>query len=337
MARPPVTIAVLPYAVRRLDAGIRRLLFGFGGVPLLVAGLLAVAVVPPVVEAAEQQPLLQSVDDLRDGVSSLSSWVRMNGRIVTLSSPEDVEAGREVRSLLVEPSGDAIMLLSSDPVDHLNQITGRLSTSSGAEDLAARIGGPRFPADASEVIDGYVVRVDNPVVPAERKTWLLSWGAVLAAGLLLLGRRLGYPMITLRRGRASRPPDDARPLAVGEEVTVRVVDAEEEQGTRLSAPPATLLRLPRVREADPYFEMRIPGQPRPTSFKRHRWALATPGTLRMVAERLPIVHLHDWSVEVVLAVSTEAERDRLLASFARAEDEPATDAEQAPSEKAVGA
>ena len=192
-------LAAIPYAVMQLDRWLRHLLRGFGGVPLLILALLVGATIPPVVEGSEQQPLMQSVDDLRDGVSALASWVRMRGEITTLSPQRDLDRGFEVRSLLVEPSGDAVLLLSTEPVDHLSEITGRASQSGNAGDTARGIGGPRFPAGEIDVIDRYLVRVDDPIVPPENRNWWLVWTLLGAAAVLLIGYRIGYPIVRVRR------------------------------------------------------------------------------------------------------------------------------------------
>ena len=324
-------LAAIPYAVMQLDSGLRRLLRGFGSVPLLILVLLVGATIPPVIEGSEQQPLMQSVDDLRDGVSALSGWVRMRGEITTLSPQRDIDSDFEVRSLLVEPSGDAVLLLSQDPVDHLSEITGRASQSGNAGDTARGIGAERFPAGEIDVIDRYLVRVDDPVVPPERRSWWLVWTMLGAAVLLLIGYRVGYPIVRMRRDDAA-VATGALPLEVDEEMPVRMVEPQDETGAGLSAPGAKLRRLRRDDPSDPYFELRVEGQTRPILFKRHRWSSAVPGTITTIRERAPIVHLHDWAVEVVLALRSDAERDRLLASFAIGEME-----EAAPAAEPVGA
>ena len=313
-------LAAIPYAVMQLDRWLRHLLRGFGGVPLLILALLVGATIPPVVEGSEQQPLMQSVDDLRDGVSALASWVRMRGEITTLSPQRDLDRGFEVRSLLVEPSGDAVLLLSTEPVDHLSEITGRASQSGNAGDTARGIGGPRFPAGEIDVIDRYLVRVDDPIVPPENRSWWLVWTLLGAAALLLIGYRIGYPIVRVSRDEVAAFGDGV-PLAVDEELPVRLIDLQEETGPGLRAPWGAMRRLPRNDPTDPYFEMRVAEQPRPILFKRHRWSRAMPGTITTIRRREPIVHLHDWGVEVLLGLRSEGDRDRLLASFTIDEEE----------------
>jgi hypothetical protein len=308
-----VILAAIPYLVMQLDRGIRRVI-GFGGVWLVVVVLLLAAAIPASIEASERQPLGQRVDDLRDGVSALSGWVRMTGEITTLTSPEAVAGGQQVQSLLVEPSGDAILLIANRELDNLTEITGHVSSSANAAATARSIGGPRFPAGDLEVIDRYVITVDDPIVPADGQTWAPVWAALGVAALLVIGLRVGYPVIRLRRD-APTPPG-ARPLAVGETMEVRPLEPQLETGAALAAPWGSLERVPRHRDTDPYFILRTPGQERPVEFRRHRWSRATPGTLWTIRERVPVVHLHDWGIETVLALHSEADRDRLLASFA---------------------
>lgn len=317
-----MALVAIPYAVLQLDRAIRRLLRGFGGVPLLILLLLGAAAVPPAIEASEQQPIAQSVDDLRDGVSSLAGWVRMSGRIVTLTSPEAVEGGQQVQSLLVEPSGDAILLLSPDPLDQLTQITGRVSNSANAGQTARNIGGPRFPPGEVDVVDRYVITVDDPIVPAERRSWILVWALLITAAVLFVGHRIGYPVIRLQHDRDPAP--GTRPLAEGEEIDVRVLEPQEETAPRLHGSWGRLRRLERRDPSDPYFSLLVDELGRPTYFRRHRWSRATPGTLWTLTERVPVVHLHDWGIEIVLGLRSEAERERLLASFVIDDEEDAS-------------
>jgi hypothetical protein len=321
-------LAAIPYAVMQLDRGLRRLLRGFGGVPLLILALLVGAAIPPVIEGSEQQPLGQTVDDLRDGVSALASWVRMRGEITTLSPQRDVERAFEIRSLLVEPSGDAVLLLSQEPIDQLTEITGRAHQSGNAGATARGIGGPRFPAGEIDVIDRYLVRVDDPIVPPENRSWWLVWLLLGAAVLLFVGYRIGYPIVRVRREEAAASTA-GRPLDVGEELPVRLIEPSEETGPALRGSWSSLRRLPRTDPGDPYFEMRVDDQPRPILFKRHRWSRAMPGSITTLRERIPIVHLHDWGVEVLLGLRTDADRDRLLASFVLDEEEAVAAAEPA--------
>lgn len=306
--------AVLPYLVLQLDRGIRRVV-GFGGVALVVVTLLTAAAIPAVLEASERQPIGQRVDDLRDGVSSLTNWVRMFGEITTLTSPEAVAGGQQVQSLLVEPSGDAILLLSHRELDELDEITGTVSSSATAGTTARRVGGERFPAGDLEVIDRYVITVDDPIVPAGAQVWI----ALGVAALLVVGRWVGYPLIWLRRNAPA--PVGARPLAIGEAIEVRPIDPEEETGPALRAGWGRLERVPRERDTDPYFILHEPGETRPVEFRRHRWSRATPGRLWTIRDRMPAVHLHDWGLEVVLGMRSERDRDRLLASFAIGPDD----------------
>lgn len=310
-------VAAIPFAVLRIDMAVRRALRGFGGVWLVVLLLLAGASVPLFIEGSRQQPIAESVDGLRDGVSSLSSWVRMSGRIVTLTSPENVASGQSVQSLLIEPSGDAILMTSRRPLDRLTEVTGRVANSANADATARSIGGPRVPDQELDIVDRYVLTVDDPIVPQQDRDWTLVWLLSIVAGVLVVGRLVGYPVIRVRRDQ--RPPD-ARPLQEGEAISVRAVEPEREMAARLVAPRGELRRLARVAADDPYFALVVEGRPRPVLFRRDRWSSAQPGTLWTVGERLPVVHLRDWGIEVLLATDDEADQQRMVASFLRRED-----------------
>jgi hypothetical protein len=176
------------------------------------------------------------------------------------------------------------------------------------------VGGERFPPGDIQVADRYNVLVDDAIVPNERRSWVFVWATLAAAIILFVAQRVGYPVIRLRRDAAV--PAGARPLAVGEAMDVRPTEPQLETGTSLAAAWGSLERVPRTRDTDPYFVLRAPGQERAVEFRRHRWSRATPGMLWTIRERIPIVHLHDWGIEVVLGLRSEADRDRLVASFA---------------------
>lgn len=305
-------LATVPWLVLQIDRGIRAVLRGFGGVPLLIFLLLVAGSVPLIMEGSRQQPLSETVDGLRGGVSSFASWVRMDGRIVTLTSPENVARGQQVQSLLVEPTGDAIVMTSTHVIDGLTEVTGRVAGSANMGEVARSIGGERFPSGEIDVIDRWILNVDDPIVPPDNRNWTPVWVLGLAAGVLLLGRWVGYPVVRVRPvGGAG----DARLLAPGEVLGLRVVEKEDETGKRLVAPRAELRRLERRSPDDPYFSLTTADHDRALSFRRHRWSSASSGQLWMVGESAPVVQLRDWGIEVLLALDSEADRKRLLASF----------------------
>lgn len=313
-------LAAIPFGVRWLDRVLRRPLRGFGGVPLVIAALLVAATVPLAIEGAEQQPIGQSVDDLRDGTSSLSSWVRMSGRIVTISSPESVAAGQSVTSLLVEPSGDAILLLSDRVLEGEPTITGRVTNSANASETAIGIAGPRLPVGQLEIVDRYVLSVDDVIVPPENKSWIEVWIPLGIAVVLLAALLVGYPVQVFRRRQAE--PGNVRPLAEGEWVDAWLVDRQEENGPRLQAPMGRLQRVERRADTDPFFSLVSSATPRPVQFKRHRWSAAFPGTLYLIRQRVPVLRVHDWGIEVMLAFRSQRDRDRVRLSFTDAAAAP---------------
>lgn len=304
-------IAILTYVVLHIDRAVRAVLRGFGGVPLLILLLLGTATVPLVIEGSRQQPIAESVDGLRDGVSSLSSWVRMDGRIVTLTSPENIASGQSVQSLLIESSGDAILITSHRDLSDLTEVTGRIANSADAAETARSIGGDRFPDENLDVIDRYVLTVDDPIVPADDRNWTPVWALVIAAAVLLVGRWLGYPLIRLRPAQAT----EAAPLRAGEAISLRAVEPENETGTRLRAPRAELRRLERRGADDPYFSLTSEDHDRTLSFRRHGWSTASVGRLWMVSEATDVVQVRDWGIEVLLAVDSAEDRDRVVTSF----------------------
>lgn len=309
-------LAAIPYLAGRVDRAVRAVLHGFGGVPLVVVLLLLAAAVPLLVEGARTQPIGQSVDSLRDGVSALSGWVRMEGRVVTLSPPENVAAGQQVHSLLIEPGGDAIVLLSDRSLEGETQITGRVSNSANAGRTARRIGGPRLPGQELDIVDQYVISVDRQIVPPPDRGWAPVWIPLGLAVLLAAGHRIGYPVVRRSRAGGSRAP--AQPIAEGEGLHVRLLEPERQAGLRLEAPAGRLTRPahPGGRaEVDPFLVVEIEGRPRPLRFMRHRWASASPGTAWTVLDHAVIAEIRDWGLEATLAFDSESDRDRLLATF----------------------
>jgi hypothetical protein len=306
-------LAALPYAVRQLDRGIRSVL-RFGGVWLLIFVLAVVALVPLLIEGARQQPLNQSVDDLRDGTSGLSGWVRLYGDIVDL----DTHTGAQSRSLLINESGDAILLVANRSLADVTMVTGHVALSSG---LAENIKGANYPGlpDDLDIVDSYLVNVDDQIVPPENRSWAESWVPGIAAALLLAGMLAGYPLLVTGRGA---PRTGGPVVAEGEAVPVRLVDRADETGLRSSARPATFQRVARAGDEEPFFRLVLDDEPGSVDLYRHAWSWERPGTLWFVTERMPVLTVHDWGLDLLLGFDSQAARDRVLATLAAVPPQP---------------
>lgn len=314
MSRPLIwllwPLALLGFVAHWLDAALR---IPFGGrqsaVPalwLLIGVLLLVALVPLSIEASVRQPQRLSVDDIRDGVSALTSWVRLSGRIQTISPPEEIEARRPVISMLVEPSGDAILLRSDRPITEYRTVTGELATTNQASRTVTVLAGEEA-LEGVDLIQHRMIFVDDQIVPENDVNWTLIWLALVAAGLLVIGVRAGYPVFV----RISPAKNLRDRLIVGEPLSARIVDDRDQKGVRLLADRVTLVRASSPDEpGTDGLTIQRTGTSRRLTVYADRWLSATPGELLTLAAAIPALTVQSWGVNVLLAFANVRDRDR---------------------------
>lgn len=303
-------LALLGYVTHGLNAALRA---PFGGsrssVPavwLMIGALLVAGSIPLWTEASRRQPQHVSVDDIRDGLSALTSWVRVEGRITTLSPPSEIEARRQVISMLVEPGGDAILLRSDVPIEEYSSVTGELGHTNNASRTVTLRAGEQALAGV-DLIQNRFVLVDDEIVPAREVNWLPAWLALGAAGLLIIGMRAGYPIFL----RAASSREQGAPLPVGEPLTARIVDDREQSGARLVADEVVLVSVSSADEPGARgLTVQRAGTSRRLTVYADRWISAHRGTLLTLSGASPALLIQSWGVNAMLVFRSARDRDR---------------------------
>jgi hypothetical protein len=305
-------LALLGYLAARVDALtsplLRALRLRISGVWLLVALLLVGAAVPSFMEAARRSPQGVTIDQITNrGLSALTSWVRLEGEVVTLRDDRATSAGYAVTSVLIA-DGKAIALHSSAPVERRSSITGQAANSPGIGQQIRELAPPGL-LDGIEVSPNGLVLVDD-VPPPESATpwWLVYLGLVVAAGLVV-GRLVGYPVF----GATSQRPAGA--LRAGESVPVGV-EGELRRTGRASAVP---FGAARVSAGDQRGELRL--QIAPTEhvpehelrLRRDMWTSFTPGRLYTIGEAMPALRVRSFALHGTISFGSVSDRDRSAA------------------------
>ena len=170
------------------------------GIRLLVIGLFAVSAIWVLVISLTSTPMETSLADLRAGLyPSRTSWLRLEGEL----EPAEVTTEGYTAYVLRDASDPslAVTILASSPMP------------TGHADVTGQpLGGVRAPGTFEAFY------ADATSEPPRRDPWLLVALPALFGLLLLLGERIGYPVM---RGESRTGPDAAAPLRPGEEVAAR--------------------------------------------------------------------------------------------------------------------
>jgi hypothetical protein len=303
-------LALLGFVAHRLNAALRA---PFGGdrsslpaVWLLIGALLVAGSIPLSIEASRRQPQRVSVDDMRDGLSPLTNWVRVEGRIMTLSSPSQIVARRRVTSMLVEPGGDAILLYSDVPIEGYSSVTGELGYTNQASRTAAVLAGEEV-LEGIDLIQNAKINVDEVILPEREVNWLPVWLPLGAAALLIIGMRAGYPIFL----RSSSAPERSTPLPVGEPLVARIVDDRDQSGARLVADEVVLVRVSSADEPGARgLTVQRAGTSRRLTVYADRWISAYRGTLLTLSGASPALLIQSWGVNAMLVFRSARDRDR---------------------------
>lgn len=305
-------LALLGYLAARVDALTSPLLRGLrlriSGVWLLVALLLIGAAVPTFIEAARRSPQGVTIDQITNrSLSALTSWVRLEGEVVTLRDDRATSAGYAVTSVLIA-DGKAIALHSSVPVDGRPSITGQAANSPRIGQQISELAPPGL-LDGIEVSPNGLLLVDDVPPPESATPWWLVYLASAVAAALIVGRVVGYPVF------GATPPRRAEALRAGESLPVGV-EGELRRTGRTSAVP---FGAARVSAGDERGELRL--QIAPTErvpahevrLRRDMWTSLTPGRLYTVGEAMPALQVRSFALHGTISFGSVADRDRSAA------------------------
>lgn len=310
-------LAVLGFTAHWLDVALRtpfRLVGASVPALWLLIGLLVLAgAVPLSIEGSRNQPQVMTIDDMADGVSALTTRVRLYGEVRTLTAAQEMSPGRPVFSLLVEDDGDAILLRSRDPVDERESITGELGETRDAARVVRTVAGEEALAGL-DLIDYQMIFVDREAVPERDVNWMVIWLPLVTAALLVVGIQSGYPVFHRSPRWPGRRP---APLGAGETVRAGIVDDRDQRGARIHAEPVVLTRVSVPDEPGRgALVLQRAGTSRRLTVASDRWVSVDVGDLWSLAGRRPAAVLQSWGVNVLLVFDNREDRDRAAAVVA---------------------
>lgn len=279
--------------------------------------LLGAAVAPIVVPMLDPQPQDTVVQQIFDGaVTEPDGWVRLTGRIAPLR--EDPAATRGAYAVLVDAENPlrAVVVRSDADLRAADRttVTGHLVAEGVevTEDLPteARVAGtpPRIVPDA-------VVELDATPKPARSTWWPLAIPPAIVAGMLLVGRRTGYPVFQT----TSEIDVLAAPLAAGERVPTAYGGRIGDNRRPLTDPGGALLLVRRgpsgaILTAQPLAEGGAVA-PRPVPIGGG-WTSGRIGIVHTLTESVPALAVRSELVDATFLFARTAERDRVAALVA---------------------
>ncbi len=256
-------------------------------VGVLIAALILVSAAVTFLISVTPTPQQLSFQDLRDGrYRDRTSWLRLEGDL----RPAGVSSQGELLYTLHDPADDAVAVTVIS--------TGPLPT--GHVDVTGQpLGGVRLPGTFEALY------ADVPTEPARRDPWPLI---LMPAGLglvLLVGARIGYPVMRRERPKGPTPTVPGR----GEPITARWNGRIG--GDDLPAGQGRACILTLAREVDKTVLSIDDGV-----MRRVVVAHATPkvvGRVCWIDGCRPAVELHAPTADLILEFGSVADRDRVAA------------------------
>jgi hypothetical protein len=306
-------LALLGFVATRIDGWLRaplaRLGIRISGIWLIALVLLVAAAIPTYFEATRRSPQGVGIDQITQrSLSALTSWVRLDGRVVTLDDNRTAQAQYGVTSVLIE--GDkAIMLSSSQPVEDRDEITGQAANAPGAGDRIRSLAPPGL-LDGIQVSPNGLVLVDDVPPPPSTTPWWAVYTALIVAGLLVIGLLVGYPVFG-----ASRRSSRSRALGSGERVPVGVSAELRRSGRTTSLPigGAQLDRGERPGELVVHIPEAVDAPAHEVPIHGDMWTSVTTGSLYTVSSAVPAFQVRSFALHGIVSFSSALDRDRAAA------------------------
>jgi hypothetical protein len=311
-------LALLGFVAIRIDGWLRaplaRLGIRISGIWLIALVLLVAAAIPTYLEATRRSPQGVDIDQITQrSLSALTSWVRLEGRVVTLDDNRQAQAQYGVTSVLID--GDkAIMLSSSQPVEDREEITGQAANAPGAGDRVRSLAPPGL-LDGIQVSPNGLVLVDDVPPPPSTTPWWAVYTALIVAGLLVIGLLVGYPVFGASR-RSSRAPV----LDSGERVPVGVSAELRRSGRTTSLPigGAQLDRGERPGELVVHIPEAVDAPAHEVPIRPDMWTSVSTGSLYTVSAAVPAFQVRSFALHGIVSFSSALDRDRAAAVLTEA-------------------
>ena len=265
------------------------------GTLLIVICLVAVSVIWTYLIGSSPRPTDLSFEDIRTGsIPAMTSWARVEGDLRPYPNSDSLYELHDTAdpSLYLIVISDAAL-----PLGH-QVMTGRISPTSGV--TTGNIGS---------------LEPDIPAVPKQNEPFAIIWLPAGLAAIILLGRRLGYPVVRRERSTLLHAP----PLALGERLRARRsgrIGSED-----VSRAEAIACEVEVRRGGDAHELVLVDDAPGPVDRPAEQVIRVRPSvpTVRLKICRATDcdrgVLVHAQSADLVLVFRERSDRDRLVTSL----------------------
>ena len=273
--------------------------FSRAGTWVIIGGLLMVSLVWTYLIGSSPRPTDLSFEDIRTGsIPAMTSWVRVEGDLRPYPNSDSLYELHDIAD-----SSHYLIVISDAPLPLGRQVmTGRISPTSG--ETTGNIGS---------------LEPDIPAAPKQNEPFAIIWLPVGLGLAILVGRRLGYPVVRRERPRLLH----AAPLAPGERLNAR--RSGRIGSETVSAADAVPCEV-EVRRGDEAHEVVLTDAPDGAHGSRDRPAEQVVRVRRSVpVVRLKVcrttgcdrgVLVHAQAADLVLVFRDRSERDRLVTTLA---------------------
>jgi hypothetical protein len=261
------------------------------GTWLIVIGLVMVSLIWTYLIGSSPRPTDLTFEDVRTGsIPAMTSWVRIEGDLRPYPNSDPLYELHDT----AEPSLYLIVITDAPlPLGH-QVMTGQISPTTG--ETTGNIGS---------------LDADIPAVPKRNEPFALIWLPAGVAAMILLGRRLGYPIIRRERRRPVHGP----PLGPDEVLTATQSGRIGSEVRTLDAARACEVAVRRGSEAHDIV-LTDTANRREHLVRVRRSVPVTPLRVCHVTGCRPGLLVHAQGVDLVLVIPQRPDRDRLLNTLA---------------------
>ena len=300
-----------PFRARRPSAVGRAAPIILGVVLLVVA---AVPVVLPLLDPQPEDATVQAILD--DEVDEPAGWVRLRGRVVPLNEPPTERPGEY--ALLVDEADtlQAIVVRADRQLEAAAStfVTGHLVDEAVLVEEDLPIEATVFGAPP-EIVADRTIELDAAAKPVRVSLWPLAVPPLIAAAMLLIGARAGYPLFrpTTEIDVLSGPlgPGERMPAAWGGRIGPDERDLADPGGALLvvrPGPQGNMLTAQPLPDDD--------GPAPPPVTIGGGWTSGRIGYVYALSETVPALLIRSELVEAIFLFARTGERDRVAALVA---------------------
>jgi hypothetical protein len=288
-------------------------------VALLAAALAVTAILPIAMPLFDPQPLDVDVPSLFDGQATApGTWVRLRGRAFPLEDSPTGAPGSHALLVDAERLLRAVVVRGPEPFPDVppDEVVVRAYSGRIAE-ATVTLNPELLPIEATEagtppqVIENRIIQLDAVAAPMRSVWWPLAIPPALAAAVLVIGARTGYPVF-----RPTKEIDVlSSPLGVGERLPTAWGGTIGSSRSDLADPAAALLLVRRGPSGNLLTAQALAEDgpaPAPVTIGGG-WTSGRIGYVHALRETVPALAIRSELVDAIFLFARTAERDRVAA------------------------